>query len=159
MLGDHFAHCAFRDFDHITLRNDAEATMSIPEPTTAQALTRGSLCTCPRCGEGKLFRKYLKVADACGACGEPLHHHRADDMPAYIVMSIVAHIVVGGLLWAEFRYGWPVWLHLSIWLPLTVVLTLALLQPVKGFIVALQWNLRMHGFGTSRNAQPSAATS
>lgn len=124
--------------------------MRISEPTMAVTLARGARCRCPACGEGRLFRKYLKVADACPACGEALHHHRADDMPAYIVMSIVGHIVVGGVLWAEFRYGWPVWLHLSLWLPLTVVLTLALLQPVKGFIVALQWALRMHGFGLSR---------
>jgi uncharacterized protein (DUF983 family) len=128
--------------------------MTAPEPTMAVALARGARCKCPACGEGALFRKYLKVVDACPACGEELHHHRADDMPAYIVMSIVGHIVVGLVLWTEFRYAWPVWLHLSLWLPLTVVLTLALLQPVKGFIVALQWALRMHGFGTSREPRP-----
>jgi hypothetical protein len=33
-----------------------------------------------------------------------------------------------------------------IWLPLTGILTIGLLQPVKGAIVALQWALRMHGF-------------
>ena len=77
---------------------------------------------------------------------------RADDMPAYIVMSIVGHIVVGLVMWAEFTYAPPVWVHWALWLPLTLILTLALLQPVKGFIVALQWKLRMHGFGTSRAA-------
>jgi uncharacterized protein (DUF983 family) len=41
----------------------------------------------------------------------------------------------------------PMWLHLSIWVPLTVILALALLQPVKGAIVGLQWALYMHGFG------------
>jgi len=120
------------------------------EPTMITALARGARCTCPHCGEGQLFRKFLKVADKCNVCGEELHHHRADDMPAYIVMSIVGHIVVGLVLWTEFNYAWPVWLHLTVWLPLTVVLTLGLLQPVKGFIVALQWSLRMHGFGDSR---------
>lgn len=135
--------------------------MKTPEPTMAVALGRGARCKCPACGEGALFRKYLKVVDKCAACGEELHHHRADDMPAYIVMSIVGHIVVGGVLWVEFTYGWPTWLHLAIWLPLTLVLTLGLLQPVKGFIVALQWGLRMHGFGTSRGPRtepvPAAA--
>lgn len=130
--------------------------MTAAEPTMITALARGARCTCPSCGEGPLFRKYLKVVDRCGACGEELHHHRADDMPAYIVMSIVGHIVVGLVLWTEFRYGWPMWLHLSLWLPLTVVLTLALLQPVKGIIVGLQWSLRMHGFGTSRDPRPVA---
>ncbi len=131
--------------------------MTADEPTMSVTLARGARCVCPACGTGPLFRKYLKVVDTCAACGEPLHHHRADDMPAYIVMSIVGHIVVGLVLWAEFRYGWPVWLHLSLWLPLTVGLTLALLPPVKGSIVALQWALRMHGFGTSRGPRPAAA--
>jgi uncharacterized protein (DUF983 family) len=132
--------------------------MTSVEPTMTTALLRGATCACPNCGEGRLFRKFLKVVDTCEACGEELHHHRADDMPAYIVMSIVGHIVVGLLMWAEFTYAPPVWVHWSLWLPLTVVLTLALLQPVKGFIVALQWKLRMHGFGTSRPARPSVAT-
>ena len=126
--------------------------MTASEPTMSQALLRGASCKCPECGEGRLFRKFLKVAETCPSCGEELHHHRADDMPAYIVMSIVGHIVVGLVLWAEFTYAPPVWVHWSLWLPLTVILTLALLQPVKGFIVALQWNLRMHGFGPSRAA-------
>ena len=134
--------------------------MNVAEPAMGVSLFRGALCRCPACGEGRLFRRFLKVADTCAACGEELHHHRADDMPAYIVMSIVGHIVVGLVVWAEFRYGWPVWLHLSLWLPLTLALTLALLQPVKGFIVALQWGLRMHGFGTRKtNLAASSATS
>lgn len=126
------------------------------EPAMSVSLARGARCRCPACGEGRLFGKFLKVIDTCEACGEPLHHHRADDMPAYIVMSIVGHIVVGLVLWAEFRFGWPTWLHLSLWLPLTLILTLALLQPVKGFIVALQWSLRMHGFATSRPPRAAA---
>lgn len=125
------------------------------EPTVSQALFNGVRCTCPNCGEGKLFRRFLKVAETCPACGEALHHHRADDMPAYIVMSIVGHIVIALVFWVEFRIGgWPTSLHLALWLPLTVILSLALLQPVKGFIVALQWAFRMHGFGGSRPPRP-----
>jgi uncharacterized protein (DUF983 family) len=133
--------------------------MTAPEPTMMLALARGARCTCPACGNGRLFRKFLKVANTCGACGEELHHHRADDMPAYVVMSIVAHIVVGLVLWTEITYAPPVWVHWSLWLPLTVILTLALLQPVKGAIVALQWGLRMHGFGASRSLASAAPSS
>lgn len=131
--------------------------MTVSEPSTQRALLRGASCTCPQCGEGRLFRKFLKVTDQCSSCGEALHHHRADDMPAYIVMSIVGHIVVALVLWAEFRYAPPVWVHWLLWLPLTMLLTLVLLQPVKGTIVALQWKLRMHGFGESRPARAAAA--
>ena len=47
----------------------------------------------------------------------------------------------------ETEYAPPYALQLAVWLPLALVLSLALLQPVKGAIVGLQWALRMHGFG------------
>jgi uncharacterized protein (DUF983 family) len=109
-------------------------------------MLRGARCRCPACGEGKLFRAYLKVADACPACGEDLHHHRADDMPAYIVITLVGHIVLGAMLWTEIHYSPPFWLHTVVWVPLTLILALSLLPSVKGAIVGLQWRLRMHGF-------------
>jgi uncharacterized protein (DUF983 family) len=76
-----------------------------------------------------------------------LHHHRADDAPPYFTIFIVAHIVVALLMTVELSYSPPIWLHLLIWLPMTVILSLLLLPAVKGAIVGLQWALRMHGFG------------
>jgi uncharacterized protein (DUF983 family) len=110
------------------------------------AMKRGFRCRCPRCGEGKLFRAFLKVADHCSVCGLDFTPHRADDLPAYLVIVIVGHIVVPLALSIETNYSPPVWLQLAIYLPLTLVASLALLQPVKGAVVAFQWALRMHGF-------------
>jgi len=110
------------------------------------AMKRGFRGRCPRCGEGKLFRAYLKVADKCSVCELDFTPHRADDLPAYLVIVIVGHIVVPTVLWVETDYSPPVWLQLSIYLPLTLILSLVLLQPVKGTVVGLQWALRMHGF-------------
>lgn len=124
-----------------------DAARDEPKRPIFRSMLRGASIRCPACGEGRMFRAYLKVADACPSCGEELHHQRADDAPPYVVITIVAHVVVGALLWAEIAYQPPVWLHLAIWLPLTVVLSLALLPPVKGALVGLQWALRMHGFG------------
>ena len=110
------------------------------------ALKRGLRGRCPRCGEGKLFRAFLKVADHCSVCGQDFTPHRADDLPAYLVIVIVGHFVVPMILWIETDYSLPVPLQLAIYLPLTLVLSLALLQPVKGAVVGMQWALRMHGF-------------
>lgn len=110
------------------------------------AIKRGFLGRCPNCGRGKLFRKFLKVTDACAVCSEELRHHRADDAPAYLVILIVGHIVVPLALLVEKLYQPPHWLAFSIWIPLTLVLSLALLQPIKGAIVGWQWAQRMHGF-------------
>jgi uncharacterized protein (DUF983 family) len=112
---------------------------------------------CPHCGEGRLFGRFLKVLDHCPVCGEELFHHRADDFPAYIVIVIVGHVIVSGILAVEIAYRPPYWVHLAIWLPLTVIGALALLQPVKGAIVGLQWQLGMHGFEESRARRVAAA--
>jgi uncharacterized protein (DUF983 family) len=118
-----------------------------------QALTRGFRGRCPKCGEGKLFRAFLKVDDACSACGQDFTAHRADDLPAYLVIVIVGHIVVPTALMIETNYSPPVALQLAIYLPLTLVASLVLLQPVKGAVVGVQWALRMHGFD-EENPEP-----
>ncbi len=123
-----------------------------PEPLPAErkvqaAMLHGAAQHCPACGKGALYRAYLKVNDSCPACGEVLHHQRADDAPAYFTMIVVAHIVVGGLLSLEQAYAPPSWVQLSIWLPLTVILSLVLLPRIKGMLIGVQWACRMHGFG------------
>jgi uncharacterized protein (DUF983 family) len=117
------------------------------------AVKRGFRGRCPRCGEGKLFRAFLKVDDHCPVCGLDFTPHRADDLPAYLVIVIVGHIVVPLALLIETNYSPPVALQLSIYLPLTLVASLLLLQPVKGAVVAVQWALRMHGFD-EQNPEP-----
>jgi uncharacterized protein (DUF983 family) len=117
------------------------------------AMKRGFRGRCPRCGEGKLFRAFLKVDNNCSACGLDFTPHRADDLPAYLVIVIVGHILVPVILWIETDYSPAVWLQLSIYLPFTLIASLALLQPVKGAVVGMQWALRMHGFD-EQNPEP-----
>jgi uncharacterized protein (DUF983 family) len=103
-----------------------------------------------------MFGAFLKVNDRCPACGEDLSHHQADDFPAYLVILIVGHLVVPATLYVETEFAPSYWVHLMLWLPLTVGLALGLLQPIKGAIVALQWRMGMHGFAESKKARPSA---
>jgi uncharacterized protein (DUF983 family) len=112
-----------------------------------QAVVNGLRCKCPACGTGQLYSSYLKVVPVCESCGEELHHQRADDAPPYFTMFIVGHIVIGGVLILEKSLAPATWIHLVIWLPLTVLLSLWLLPKVKGGLIGLQWALRMHGFG------------
>src|SRR6201990_1000625 len=78
------------------------------------AMKRGFRGRCPRCGEGKLFRAFLKTADNCSVCGLDFTPHRADDLPAYLVIVIVGHLLVPIFLMIEINYAPPVWLQLSI---------------------------------------------
>lgn len=125
--------------------NDPEAV--VDDRPWPRAVMNGIRCTCPACGTGKLYASYLKVVPVCTNCGEELHHQRADDAPPYFTMFIVGHIVIGGLLLMEQTLAPETWVHLVVWLPLTVLLSLWLLPKVKGGLIGLQWALRMHGFG------------
>jgi uncharacterized protein (DUF983 family) len=126
--------------------------MTRPDETVSlsQAMWRGFRCKCPNCGKGHLFGKYLKVADHCQECGEEFGLHRADDFPAYLVMIVVGHIIVPVILAVETAYSPPYSLQLVIWLPLALVGSLGLLQPTKGAIVGLQWQMGMHGFEAAK---------
>ncbi|WP_061935609.1 DUF983 domain-containing protein [Aureimonas sp. AU22] len=112
-----------------------------------QSMWRGFRMRCPHCGEGKLFRGFLKSVDHCERCGETYHHHRADDLPPYLTVFIVGHIVVALFMGAEEWADLSLAAHLAIWIPVTLILSLVLLQPLKGATIGLQWAVRMHGFG------------
>ncbi|MCX5580202.1 DUF983 domain-containing protein [Kaistia terrae] len=135
--------------------SSSEATMR-PKRSLWQAMSRGFLCRCPACGKGRMFNGYLAVADACDSCGEDLSHQRADDAPPYFTITIVAHIVVPLMLIVEMSWHLSNTTHLAMWLPLTAVLTLGLLRPIKGAIVGLQWALYMHGFDPEGDADDQA---
>lgn len=114
---------------------------------TLRAMARGFAMKCPHCGRGRLFSGYLRSVDRCECCGETFHHHRADDLPPYLTIFIVGHLVVALFMGVEQVTVLPLWAHLAIWIPVTILLSLALLRPLKGATIGLQWAMRMHGFG------------
>jgi len=111
------------------------------------AMLRGWRRRCPNCGSGPMLRGYLKVRDHCAVCGEDLHHHRADDGPAYLTILIVGHLMAPLILWAFERYRPEPLVLAAIFSVGCVGLSLYLLPRLKGMIVAIQWAKRMHGFG------------
>jgi uncharacterized protein (DUF983 family) len=125
--------------------------------TSTQAVLRGLRGRCPNCGRGHMFRSFLKVADTCSVCGGELFHQRADDFPAYLVILLVGHTVVPLALAIETEYAPALWLQVAFWVPFTALLALALLQPIKGAIVAMQWFGGMHEFARSRGARCGTA--
>ncbi len=121
-------------------------------------LWRGLAGRCPHCGEGRMFRAFLKVVDRCDACGEELHHHRADDFPAYLVIVIVGHLVVPLILHVEMAYEPAYWIHAAMFLPLTIALALLLIQPMKGLVVACSGAPGCMGSRQSRKLRRAIST-
>ena len=112
-----------------------------------KAMFRGWRRRCPNCGDGPMLRGYLKVRDDCPVCGEDLHHHRADDGPAYLTILIVGHLMAPLIHIAFTQYRPEPLVLASIFSVGCVALSLYLLPRLKGVIVGIQWAKRMHGFG------------
>ncbi|MGI9386160.1 MAG: DUF983 domain-containing protein [Methyloligellaceae bacterium] len=94
---------------------------------------------CPRCGEGRIFQNFLGVRRNCDACGLDLSFADTADGPAFFVMFAVGFAVVAAALAVEIMYQPPYWLHLALWLPLTLLLSVFLLRPLKGMLLAQQY--------------------
>ena len=103
-------------------------------------IVAGLTCRCPNCGEGPLFEGYLKVAPRCEACGFDLSKADSGDGPAVFIILIVGMIVCFGALITEVAVHPPIWVHLVVWLPLAAILSLGLMRPFKGVMLALQFH-------------------
>ena len=108
--------------------------MSKPNPLLAGLSGR-----CPNCGEGFLFEGFLKVAPTCEACGYDFSKADSGDGPAVFVILIAGFVVAFGALFTEFALHPPVWVHLVVWLPATLILSLGLMRPLKGAMLAAQF--------------------
>jgi uncharacterized protein (DUF983 family) len=84
----------------------------------------------------------LNVAQNCTACGLDFSRFEAGDGPAVFVILIVGAIVAGGALLTEVWFQPPYWVQGAIWGPAVVILSLALLRPLKAGLVALQYKHR-----------------
>ncbi|MDP1631193.1 MAG: DUF983 domain-containing protein [Caulobacter sp.] len=105
-------------------------------------LTRGLRQRCPACGEGRLFRAYLKVSPTCEACGHDLSAYRADDGPAYFTILIVGHLVIGPMLLFPIVWEASPWLIVPVSMTALTVLILTLLPRIKGGFVGALWSIR-----------------
>ncbi len=110
-------------------------------------LKAGVLSRCPRCGRGRLFAGYLRVAERCANCGFALREHDSGDGPAVFVMFVVGAVTVALALWLELAHAPPYWLHVVLWGPAVILGSLALLRPAKAILIALQYRHRAAGFG------------
>ena len=131
--------------------------VSNPDPVTiVTAVQRGLMGKCPRCGQGRLFDGFLRVSRQCEVCGEPFHHHRADDLPAYLVLLFVGHLIVTLLLIVDSAYAPPYWVEFAIWIPLTLVLSLGLAAAGEG---SRRGDAVANGHARLRQGQGRAGTS
>ena len=101
---------------------------------------------CPACGEGRMFARFLKPSSSCGHCGQAWDVSRADDLPAYLVILILGHLLVPLMIEVNSALAIPLGVQAAFWPGLALILALLMIQPVKGAVIAFQWARRLDGF-------------
>ncbi|MGB8274335.1 MAG: DUF983 domain-containing protein [Alphaproteobacteria bacterium] len=94
---------------------------------------------CPRCGEGRLYKGLLNVVERCSVCGLELGASDPGDGPAVFVILVLGFVVVGLALLTEAWFGPPMWVHVLLWPPIVLGLSLGMLRVVKSLLIALQF--------------------
>ena len=110
------------------------------------AMARGIAGTCPRCGGAHLFARFLKPVARCPLCAQDWSVHAADDFPPYVAIIVTAHVMAPIMILLVSSATLPTWVLVAIALLIAMPMLMALLQPAKGGIIALQWWLGMAGF-------------
>ena len=134
----------------------ANLEMAAARPDLWTAIKRGLALRCPVCGEGKLFRSYLKLNDCCSRCGAKLSELRADDGPAWATILIVGHLIVPFFI-VTVRSNAPEWVYYVLLFPLTIAMTLLLLPRSKGVFVALLYSFDVQTGVPTPKSEPSAS--
>ena len=111
-------------------------SQSWPKLSPAQTGLRGK---CPRCGQGRLFRGFLKLAPRCDVCGLDYGFADPADGPAFFVICFACVPAVLFAVWLEVEYEAPYWVHLFTSLPLLLLTCIPPLRPLKGWLVASQY--------------------
>jgi len=100
-------------------------------------------CRCPRCGKGKVLEGWLTVAARCEVCGLDLRGEDVGDGPAALVILVLGAIVVAGAVLVEVKVEPPIWVHILIWIPVTLAGTVFLLRVLKAWLIAQQYRYRL----------------
>ena len=105
-------------------------------PAPLEVALRG---LCPRCGSPGLCANFLRFADRCRGCGLDYSSFNVGDGAAAFLILIVGAVISILAITVELKFSPPLWLHLLLWLPLTLILTVLLLRVAKALLLALEF--------------------
>ena len=109
------------------------------EPGIVEAGLKGA---CPRCGARVLFDGWIRFAPRCSACGLDYQAFNVGDGPAAFLTLIIGTLVSAAAILFELEESPPWWLHVLLWVPITIVLVIVLLRVAKGMLIASEYRNR-----------------
>lgn len=115
------------------------APPSAPPPIARVALAG----LCPRCGTPGLFAgpapTSARFAARCSGCGLDFGQFNVGDGPAAFLTLILGTIVTALAILVQLAFAPPWWVHVLLWVPLTVAGVLVSLRLAKGALIAAEY--------------------
>ncbi len=111
--------------------------MSKQQHKTHSPFATGIAGRCPRCAEGVLFSGFLTPVEKCESCDLDMSFADSGDGPAIFIISLVGLIVITLAMIVDTIFHPSIIVHFFIWIPLTIILAIAMMRPFKGIMIAL----------------------
>jgi uncharacterized protein (DUF983 family) len=101
-----------------------------------------------------LFAGFARFAASCRACGLDFTAFNVGDGPAAFLTLGIGALVTGLAIALELISTPPWWVHVLIWLPLTVAMVMGSLRYSKGALLALEYRHRAREGQIVRGDEP-----
>jgi uncharacterized protein (DUF983 family) len=105
----------------------------------SDAVITASAGRCPHCGAATLFDNMVGFAPKCRACDLDFGQFNVGDGPAAFLILIIGGIISGLAIWVELAFEPAWWVHVSLWVPLTLIGVVYSLRFGKALLLVLEY--------------------
>lgn len=109
---------------------------------------------CPQCGAKSLYAGVARFAPCCPACGLDYSGYNVGDGPAALLTLLIGTVILIAALFVEFTFTPPFWVHILLWVPITIAAVVWSLRVAKAGLLYLE---HRHKAAEARLADPDAA--
>ena len=92
---------------------------------------------CPSCASISIFKYYIKLLSECPKCGYQINDQKIGDGAAWFSMLLTSIIVAIGVLILEVNFQPKLWVHVLVWFPLIIALSVVILRPFKALLLCI----------------------
>ncbi|CAN5378303.1 DUF983 domain-containing protein [soil metagenome] len=94
---------------------------------------------CPQCGARTLFGSITGFAPRCRGCGLDFSQFNVGDGPAAFLILVIGALITAMAVVTEVKVHPPFWVHILLWLPLTLVAVVGSLRVAKAALLILEY--------------------
>ncbi len=108
-------------------------------PASANLMKAAAMGECPRCGSRALFKSVVSFADRCSSCDLDYSRFNVGDGPAAFLTLAIGTVLAILAIVVDQWFHPPFWVHVILWVPLTIGMVLYGLRIAKGMLLIVEY--------------------